>query len=244
MEQTAPLVGGPVAGMSVLIIDGDPRVAAALRTVLTLHGFATLEARTACDGMRRLADRPEMVLLGPGLPERDGLQLCAEIRRRSSVPVIMVTARSDPAAPVQALDLGADDYLVKPYRTAELLARIHAVARRAYPWVDERQHADGVDLAGRRVGPLAVDPATRTVRVDGRPVGLTRKEFDLLLLLARHPGVVYRREHILAEVWNTSWAGSARTLEVHVASLRRKLGRPDLVQTVRGIGYRLHVGRP
>jgi DNA-binding response OmpR family regulator len=221
--------------MRLLVIEDDDRVMAALRTVLTRHGFQVTCARTAEDGIAALAEGPDTVLLDLGLPDRDGFQLCRDIRLRSGVPVIMVTARGDLASRVHGLNLGADDYLVKPYNLSELIARIHAVSRRR-PLIEA---APADPAAVIEVAPLRVDVGGRSVHVDGRLVALTRKEFDLLVMLARQPGLVHRREQILSEVWQTSWAGTGRTLEVHVASLRAKLGRPDLIEAVRGVGYRL-----
>jgi DNA-binding response OmpR family regulator len=151
----------------------------------------------------------------------------------------MVTARADVRSRIHGLNLGADDYVVKPYDTGELLARIHAVARRRAP--DEAAvPGDG----GLRLGPVLIELLTRQVSVDGSVVQLTRKEFDLLALLAQRPGVVFRREQIISEVWRTSWEGTGRTLEVHVASLRSKLRMPALIETVRGVGYRLVAPTP
>lgn len=150
----------------------------------------------------------------------------------------MVTARGDVRSRIHGLNMGADDYVVKPYDTGELLARIHAVARRTGP--SEEAAATGTaapDVV--RLGPVSIELATRRVSVDGADVPLTRKEFDLLALLAQRPGVVFRREQIISEVWRTSWEGTGRTLEVHVASLRSKLRMPALIETVRGVGYRL-----
>jgi DNA-binding response OmpR family regulator len=146
----------------------------------------------------------------------------------------MVTARSDVRSRIHGLNLGADDYVVKPYDTGELLARIHAVSRRTVP---EDPAAAGEGTIG--LGPVHIELPTRRVTVDGSVVQLTRKEFDLLALLAQRPGVVFRREQIISEVWRTSWEGTGRTLEVHVASLRAKLRMPALIETVRGVGYRL-----
>ena len=162
--------------------------------------------------------------------------MCGKIRKRTATPVIMVTARADVRSRIHGLNLGADDYVVKPYDTGELLARIHAVSRRTAPGEDagRRQRAAHCGSA-----PVTIELPTRRVSVDGAVVQLTRKEFDLLALLAQRPGVVFRREQIISEVWRTSWEGTGRTLEVHVASLRSKLRMPALIETVRGVGYRL-----
>jgi DNA-binding response OmpR family regulator len=224
--------------MRLLVVEDDNRVMAALRTVLSKHGFELACARTGEQSLALLRTSPEVILLDLGLPDRDGFKLCMDIRRRAEVPIIMVTARGDFQSRVHGLNLGADDYLVKPYHLAELIARIHAVARRGR--AAEPAGSDTVDTVAV-CGGIRIDPRSRAVTVEGRPVSLTRKEFDLLLLLAREPGVVFRREQIISEVWNTSWEGVGRTLEVHVASLRVKLGAPGLIQTVRGVGYRLCV---
>ncbi|MDB1088848.1 response regulator transcription factor [Streptomyces sp. ACA25] len=229
--------------MRLLLVEDDDHVAAALVAVLGKHGFDVAHTRSGEGAMTALsAGTFDVVLLDLGLPDTDGFEICGRIRRRSSVPVIMVTARSDVRSRIHGLHIGADDYVVKPYDTGELLARIHAVSRRTAqegtgeheaPW--ERDDRETV----LRLGPVIVELSTRQVSVSGQPVALTRKEFDLLALLAQRPGVVYRREQIISDVWKTSWEGTGRTLEVHVASLRAKLRRPELVETVRGVGYRL-----
>ncbi|MDT0446186.1 response regulator transcription factor [Streptomyces johnsoniae] len=224
--------------MRLLLVEDDEHVAAALVAVLGKHGFDVVRARGGEEAIGLLRDRSfGVVLLDLGLPDVDGFEVCGRIRRLSSVPVIMVTARADVRSRIHGLNLGADDYVVKPYDTGELLARIHAVSRRTGP-----EDGAGAESPGDGVlalGPVTVELATRQVSVDGEPVALTRKEFDLLALLAQRPGVVFRREQIISDVWRTSWEGTGRTLEVHVASLRAKLRRPELVETVRGVGYRL-----
>ncbi|MFI9644706.1 response regulator transcription factor [Streptomyces sp. NPDC052040] len=223
--------------MRLLLVEDDNHVAAALSAVLARHGFDVTHARNGEEALRALV--PEgagfgVVLLDLGLPDQDGYEVCGKIRKRTSIPVIMVTARSDVRSRIHGLNLGADDYVVKPYDTGELLARIHAVARRT-PHLDDTGATETV----LRLGPVHVELPTRRVSVAGAVVQLTRKEFDLLALLAQRPGVVFRREQIISEVWQTSWEGTGRTLEVHVASLRSKLRMPALIETVRGVGYRL-----
>jgi DNA-binding response OmpR family regulator len=175
-----------------------------------------------------------VILLDLGLPDRDGFSLCSEMRRLCSTPIIVVTARGDPRSRVHGLNIGADDYLVKPYDVAELIARIHAIWRRVQP--GDATPACPPDLTA--LGPISIDLDGRKVTVDGTPVALTRKEFDLLVMLARQPGVVFRREQLLSAIWGTTWRGANRTLEVHIASVRHKLGRPGAIETIRGIGYR------
>nr|WP_203606011.1 response regulator transcription factor [Streptomyces sp. SID8014] len=224
----------------MLLVEDDNHVAGALSAILSRHGFQVTHARSGEEALTALlpAGGPPfgVVLLDLGLPDQDGYEVCGKIRARTAVPVIMVTARADVRSRIHGLNLGADDYVVKPYDTGELLARIHAVARRNQPG-----DADGPAPApGTLVlGAVQVELPTRRVSVDGEVVALTRKEFDLLALLVQRPGVVFRREQIISEVWRTSWEGTGRTLEVHVASLRSKLRRPALIETVRGVGYRL-----
>ncbi len=227
--------------MRLLLVEDDEHVAAALVAVLGRHGFEVEHASGGEEALGLLHDRSfGVVLLDLGLPDVDGFEVCGRIRRAYSVPVIMVTARADVRSRIHGLNLGADDYVVKPYDTGELLARIHAVSRRTGP-----AEADAPPTGGAvpdrvlALGPVTVELSTRRVSVDGEQVSLTRKEFDLLALLGQRPGVVFRREQIISDVWQTNWEGTGRTLEVHVASLRAKLRRPDLVQTVRGVGYRL-----
>ncbi|NJQ01934.1 response regulator transcription factor [Streptomyces zingiberis] len=233
--------------MRLLLVEDDDHVATALSAVLTRHGFAVTHARSGAEALQALLPDAGtafgVVLLDLGLPDQDGFEVCGRIRKLTSTPVIMVTARADVRSRIHGLNLGADDYVVKPYDTGELLARIHAVFRRTVPG---EQGARGAKKAPApeapeplRLGPVLIEPANRRVTVDGAVISLTRKEFDLLALLAQRPGVVFRREQIISEVWRTSWEGTGRTLEVHIASLRAKLRLPALIETVRGVGYRL-----
>ncbi|MEY9848574.1 response regulator transcription factor [Streptacidiphilus sp. MAP5-3] len=235
--------------MRLLLVEDDEHVAAALVTVLGKHGFEVRHARSGNEALDALVPdgRPpfRVVLLDLGLPDRDGFEVCDQIRRRCGIPVIMVTARSEVRDRIHGLNIGADDYIVKPYDMGELLARIHAVARRdsaARPASATPQSPaeDPIAMLRRAFG-LELDQAARRAVVRGEDVALTRKEYELLTLLAQSPGVVFRREQIISEVWHSSWDGTARSLEVHVASLRRKLGLPGLIETVRGIGYKLAV---
>ncbi|MFD8014753.1 response regulator transcription factor [Streptomyces sp. NPDC058955] len=234
--------------MRLLLVEDDDHVAAALSAILAKHGFAVTHARNGEEALQAVlptaqGERPSygVILLDLGLPDQDGYQVCARIRKLTATPVIMVTARADVRSRIHGLNLGADDYVVKPYDTGELLARIHAVSRRnpgpGAP--DDGGTGSAGEATVLHLGAVAVELPTRRVSVDGEPVALTRKEFDLLALLAQRPGVVFRREQIISEVWQTSWEGTGRTLEVHVASLRSKLRMPALIETVRGVGYRL-----
>jgi DNA-binding response OmpR family regulator len=225
-------------GLNLLLVNDEEHVAAALSVDLARHGFDVTHARSGEEALRMLVargDRFRVVLLDLGPAEQDGYEVCGRIREHTSAVVIMVGARSDTGSRIHGLSLGADEYVVKPYDTGELLARIHAVSRRT-----AHASAHGAGETVLRLGPVEIELPTRSVSVDGSVVRLTRKEFDLLALLAQRPGVVVRREQIISEVWRTSWEETGRVLETHVASLRAKLGVPALIETVRGVGYRLN----
>jgi DNA-binding response OmpR family regulator len=231
----------------LLVVEDDDGIAVPLVEGLRLAGFdvtrvstgmsalgAVLEPRTGQVRPDGSSDgkAPDMVLLDLGLPDIDGYEVCRRIRARSGVPILVITARGDEVDRVVGLELGADDYIVKPFGLRELIARIRAVSRRLAPAeLDE----DGVERLGR----LIVDRRTRRVYVDAAEVVLSPKEFDLLSLLAEDPGAVLTRQRILEEVWDPHWYGPTKTLDVHVASLRKKLGHPEWIETVRGVGLRL-----
>ena len=215
--------------MRVLLVEADDRVVAALTPALHRAGLDVRRAGTAGQA-RDMVGAAELVLLDMGLPDQDGLDLCRELRQSVDVPIIAVTARRDEASVVAALRAGVDDYVTKPYRLAELMARIEAVLRRAGHQPPDPVH----EVAG-----LELDPGTRKVHVDGTEVSLTRKEFDLLWMLVQAKGDAVSREALMASIWDTRWVGASRTLDVHVSALRSKLGRPRLVETVRGVGYRI-----
>ena len=220
-----------ICGMRVLMVEDNPRMARGLETALRVRGYEVLWAVNA---EQALAAPPvDLVLLDLGLPDRDGLEVCRELRRRGDVAIIAVTARGAECDRVTGLRTGADDYVVKPFGVAELHARIDAVMRRA-----ARSAVRGQAV---QFGAVSVDLDAHRVEVGGRKVALTRKEFDLLAALVRRQGGVVTRDQLLADVWHTTWTGSPHTVEVHIASLRSKIGEPGLVETVRGVGYRLHV---
>jgi DNA-binding response OmpR family regulator len=219
--------------MKILIVEDDERVGDALAGFLGRAGYATERALDGRSAMAALGTDTEVVLLDLGLPDIDGIELCRRIRAVSGVPVLITTARSQVHERIRGLRAGADDFLVKPYDVQELLARIEAVTRRAQALPGEPGPV-GIDIDGVRI-----DLVARRVLVDSEPVELTRKEFDIIAVLARYPGVAVPRERLIREVWNTDWQSFARSLEVHVASIRRKIGRPSLIETVRGVGYRL-----
>lgn len=215
--------------MRVLIIEDDERIAQPLREGLGRYGFITDHAPT---GAAALSAAPaDMILLDLGLPDIDGIDLCQRLRRTGDTPIIMITARDTESDRVVGLELSADDYLAKPFGLRELVARIRAVSRRCGP-------APAVEDGVRRFGTIAVDVRTRQVRVRGDLVSLAPKEFDLLVLLTEDPGAVCTRQQILDTVWDPHFFGPTKTLDVHVAALRRKLGTPEWIETVRGVGYR------
>jgi DNA-binding response OmpR family regulator len=211
-------------GASVLVVEDDRGIATQLVRGLSRSGYAVEHVTTGGDALSR-AD-PDVVLLDLGLPDGDGVDICRRLRQRSGVAIIVVTARGEEPERVLALDAGADDYMVKPFGLAELLARIRAVLRRVHP-------GDGV----LRHGPLAVDVRARKVTVAGREVALTPKEFDILECLAADPGRVVSRQEILDSAWDAHWYGPTKVLDVHVAALRRKLGVP--IEAAYGRGFRL-----
>lgn len=215
--------------MRVLIVEDEDSIAVPLAHGLRREGFEVERVATGSEALA--AATPELVLLDLRLPDIDGYDVCRELRARSDVPIIIVTAKGEEVDRVVGLELGGDDYVVKPFGLKELVARIRAVSRRT------AAHR-GTDTS-LVVGPLRVDPPGHRATLAGAELDLTPKEFDLLALLASEPGVVISKERILREAWHTTWFGSSKTIDVHVASLRRKLGDANWVQTVRGVGLRL-----
>ena len=217
--------------MHILVVEDEDAIADPLVAGLRREGHDV--SRTATGEGALEASPADLVLLDLRLPDIDGLDVCRQLRERSRVPIIVVTARGEEADRVVGLELGADDYVVKPYGLRELIARIRAVTRRAGSF-------DGT-VGPLRAGELEVDERARRATLAGRELELTPKEFELLAALARDPGAAISRQRLLAEVWQTSWYGSSKTIDVHVAALRKKLGDPGWVETVRGVGFRLHV---
>jgi two-component system response regulator RegX3 len=218
--------------MDVLVVEDDPTIAEPLASGLRRRGYGAVVVGTGAAALA--ADGYDVVLLDLGLPDMDGYDVCRRLRSGSDVPIIVVTARGDETDRVIGLELGADDYIVKPFGFRELVARIRAVTRRVHPRADDGQR--------RVVGTLQLDPRTRRVQLDGREIELTPKEFDVLATLMDEPGVVVSRRRLAEQVWESAWYSHSRTLDVHVGALRRKLGDPAWIETVRGIGFRL--GRP
>ena len=225
--------------MRLLLIEDDQRVASALNDALGSHGFAVRRATNTQQALELVADDIEIALLDLGLPDGDGFDLCRQIRAAHDFPIIMTTARADLRSRVHGLQVGADDYLVKPYAFAELIARIHALLRRVRRTEQTPAPDDGSGVIECRG--VSIDLTRRTVHSADREVRLTRKEFDLLAAIARCSGLVVRREQLLSEVWRTLRTGGQHTLDVHVASVRSKCGEPKLIETVRGVGYKLGV---
>jgi|SRR5579875_97145 len=214
--------------VTVMIVEDEPNIAALVRAYLAREGFETVWVRSGEDALSELRRHPvKLVVLDVGLPGIDGFEVCRRIAGR--VPVVMLTAREEEADRVAGLELGADDYVPKPFSPRELTARIKAVLRRS-----GQPAADDVEV----LGPLTLSRRAREVRVDGREVDLTQREFDLLEFLLRHAGQVVTRDQLLESVWGFVCPGQTRTVEVHVAQLRKKLGYPELIRTVRGVGYK------
>jgi two-component system, OmpR family, response regulator RegX3 len=222
----------------ILLIEDEESIAEPLERALEREGFDVATASTAAEGRERLRERgPDLVLLDVMLPDGDGRDILREIRRTSRTPVVMLTARGEELDRVLGLELGADDYVTKPFSAAELAARVRAVLRRT-----DAGPSDETSGAVLEAGDVRVDLARHEATVGGEPVELTVKEFDLLRMLLERAGTVVKREQLIREVWNTSWFGSTKTLDVHVSALRRKLGddpsEPRYIHTVRGVGFR------
>jgi DNA-binding response OmpR family regulator len=218
------------AAGTILLVEDDHSIGGMVRAYLERSGYRVVWARSGEEGLAELDRHPiRMVVLDVRLPGIDGFDVCRRIRSRSDVPILILTARDEEADRVAGLELGADDYLTKPFSPRELAARIKAVLRRS----DGRPADDVLTL-----GDVVVDRDAREATVDGQPVDLTVKEFDLLACLIENAGVVITREQLLDRVWGLTYPGGTRTVDVHVAQLRRKLGRPDLIRTVRGAGYK------
>jgi DNA-binding response OmpR family regulator len=215
---------------TVLLVEDEPSVGELVRGYLAKDGYSVVWARTGEDALVELGRHPvRLVLLDIGLPGKDGFDVCREIRARSRVPIMMLTARDEEPDKVVGFELGADDYVTKPFSPRELVARMKAVLRRS----ESQQQGDIVEL-----GDVVLDRESRDVKVAGRLVELTAKEFDLLAYFISNSGAVLSRDLLLDRVWGITYPGGTRTVDVHVAQLRRKLARPDLIRTLRGAGYK------
>lgn len=213
----------------ILVVEDDPAISGPLIEGLQRHG---MEVTHVAYGGLAIDQAPgsDVVLLDLGLPDIDGLDVLRSIRKVSDVPIIIATARGEETDRIVGLELGADDYVVKPFSVRELAARIRAIGR--------RRRAEPATILGR----FEIDRATRRVHFDGHDIDLTAKEFDLLAVLAEEPGRAVNRQELFSRVWDPVWVGTGKTLDVHIAALRKKLGDPAAIETVRGVGYRLVPG--
>jgi two-component system response regulator RegX3 len=227
---------GDMAKRRVLLIEDEESISEPLAAALDREGFAPVVAPTAAEGLEAFRTRsPDLVLLDIMLPDGDGREILRHIRGTSRIPVIMLTARGEETDRIVGLELGADDYVAKPFSAAELIARIRAVLRRtATPAPTDRSSLD--------IGDIRLSLQTREVTKGGEPVQLTVKEFELLRMLMEEAGRVVRRTELMDEVWDPNWFGSTKTLDVHISSLRKKLGDdptdPRYIKTARGVGFR------
>jgi DNA-binding response OmpR family regulator len=217
---------------TAVVIEDDDAIGSLVEAYLVQAGYRVVRKYTGEAGLAAVErEEPRFVILDLGLPDGDGLDLCRKLRSSGDVPILILTARDEEADRIIGLELGADDYVTKPFSPRELVARVRAVLRRVDPPPLERQV-----LA---IGDVQLDLRSRQVTIAGATVPLRTLEFELLAELARNPGHVVTRDRLLDRVWGLSFAGGTRTVDVHVAQLRKKLDRPDLIQTVRGIGYRI-----
>jgi DNA-binding response OmpR family regulator len=215
---------------TVLLVEDEPSVGELVRGYLTRDGYRVIWVRSGDEALVELERHPvRLVLLDIGLPGRDGFDVCRDIRARSQVPILMLTARDEEPDRIVGLEVGADDYVTKPFSPRELVARMKAVLRRSEP----QERHESMTLAD-----VVLDRESRDVSVAGMPVELTAKEFDLLAFFMANTGIVVSRDLLLDRVWGVEYPGGTRTVDVHVAQLRRKLGRPDLIRTLRGAGYK------
>jgi two-component system, OmpR family, response regulator RegX3 len=224
-------------GGRILVVEDEDSISEPFAEALRRAGFEPLVTRTAAGALElAVAFEPDLVMLDLNLPDGDGRDVCRELRRQSDVPIVMLTARGTEMDKIVGLELGADDYVVKPFSAREVISRIRAVLRRS----DSRN--GGEPEKPLHVGELELDPAARTARLAGEELDLSRKEFDLLAELMRNAGRVVKREDLMSKVWDVNWFGSTKTLDVHVGWLRRKLGDdpndPRYIETVRGVGFR------
>ncbi len=224
--------------MRILLVEDDPAVATGVTDGLRNAGFQVLHVNNGAEAVSRAlgAEAPDLVLLDLGLPDMDGYDVCREIRAASNLPIIVISARDDEIDRVVGLELGADDYVTKPFGVRELVARVRAVMRRmgGDNEVDAKQEV-------QHIGPLAIDRRAQRVFVDNEAVALTATEFDLLSVLAEDPGAVCRRTDLLERVWSTSLYVTPKTVDAHIAAVRKKLGHPEWIEAVRGVGFRLEI---
>lgn len=226
--------------MRVLLVEDDPAVASSVRDGLTTNGYTVdyVSNGTAALAAVTSDPLPDIVLLDLGLPDIDGQDVCRSIRADSSIPIIVISARGEEVDKVVGLELGADDYLSKPFGIRELIARIRAVSRRMSTGTTSASPA-AAGSAPQHIGTLTIDRRAQRVFLSDEEIALTAKEFALLSFLAEDPGAVCRRTDILSQVWETDWYGPTKTVDAHVASLRKKMGDAAWIESVRGVGFRL-----
>lgn len=216
--------------MTILLVEDDAAIARALIDGLSDNEFETIHVVLGKEAISKIKNHKfEAVILDLGLPDMDGTEVCSKIRELSAVPIIVASARETELDRVTVLEIGADDYLVKPFGIRELVARLHAVLRRSSGVGAQPTHFE--------IGDLVLDSKSRTVSVSGKEIIFTQKEFDFLEYLVREPGTVFTRSDILHDVWQTSWYGTTKTLDAHVASIRKKLGHPEWIESIRGVGF-------
>jgi DNA-binding response OmpR family regulator len=219
---------------SILVVEDEPSIASFIAMYLKRAGFSVRVATTGTGAIEQAsADAPSLIVLDLMLPDLDGIDVCRRIRQRSDVPILMLTARDDDVDKIIGLEVGADDYMTKPFNTGELVARVKSILRRANP---ERRELESAYLEH---GPLRIDAGRREVIVRGEEIQLAPKEFDLLWELLDHRGLVLTRDQLLERVWGYTFAGDTRTVDVHVRQVRRKLGDASPIVTVWGVGYKV-----
>ena len=229
-----------MAGPRILVVEDEFSISEPFSRLLAREGFDPVVAPTVSEALDEFTrQRPDLILLDLGLPDGDGRDVAREVRRESEVPIIMLTARGTETDRIVGLEIGADDYVVKPFSSAEVIARIRAVLRRAPAEAEEApDDREAIEVRG-----LRIDPASRKASLDGEELDLSRKEFDLLAEIAYASGDVVSRDELMSRVWDENWFGSTKTLDVHVGWLRKKLGDdasdPCWIETVRGVGFRL-----
>ena len=230
------MAGAP--GQTILVVEDETSIASFVALYLKNAGYAVRAAATGAEALKQFeAEQPALIVLDLMLPDMDGIEVCRRIRQRSDVPILMLTARDEDVDKIIGLEVGADDYLTKPFNPRELVARVKSVLRRSTP---EKR---GPQPAQLRHGDLVVDAGRREVHVAGQEVQLAPKEFDLLWELLDHRGLVLTRDQLLERVWGYTFAGDTRTVDVHVRQLRRKLGDASPIVTVWGVGYKVAPAR-
>ncbi|MCL5056757.1 MAG: response regulator transcription factor [Actinobacteria bacterium] len=230
--------------MKILVVDDEDKIRNIVRMYFTKEGFGIEEAANGKQALEKIkTEKFDLIILDIMMPDIDGWTVCREVRARSSVPIIMLTAKGEEVDRIVGLEMGADDYVVKPFSPRELLARVKAVLRRTARSPVNGENKENIN-AGTKVS-VEINPETRSVTVCGQPVSLTVKEFDLIYHMSRHPGRAHTRDELLQEVWGFDYYGDTRTVDTHINRLRDKLnkvpGSPDIIRTIWGVGYKFEV---